>query len=301
VSFKEFDFIRQLKRPSAENLLLGIGDDAALIQSPKPWAISTDALAEGQHFLATDSPALIGQKTASVNLSDMAAMGCQPRFFLLNLHLSDEWANTERVAELMSGLQAQLERFKVTLIGGDTVRSKGGGLQLSGTILGTPFSEQAILRSGAQAGDLVCVTGALGGSFPHRHLSFTPRVEWCRQICERITPTAMMDLSDGLSQDIGHICDASGVGANIELSSLPIHADASAQHVIREDRLNSAMSDGEDFELLFCICPQDRERLPEDVPVTVIGCMTQDKDLLARNTASDPWSALERRGFSHDS
>ena len=201
----------------------------------------------------------------------------------------------------MSGLQKQLERFHVTLIGGDTVRSKGGGLQLSGTILGTPFTDHPILRSGAQAGDLVCVTGALGGSFPHRHLSFTPRVHWCKKICEHLIPTAMMDLSDGLSQDIGHICDASGVGIKLELDRLPIHKDAMDQHPHdSQAQIQSALSDGEDFELLFCIRPQDRDALPNDVPITLIGQVTEDKQLLARNDERSPWVTLERRGFSHD-
>lgn len=297
MSFSEFGFIAQLPKCSAKGLLLGIGDDAALIQDNQVWAVSTDALAEGRHFLSSDAPELIGRKVAAVNLSDMAAMGCQPRFFLLNLHLSPDWANTEKVQAFMRGLLDLLRQYNTVLIGGDTVTSCGGGLQVSGTILGTPFHHRAILRSGAQCGDLIAVTGALGASFPHRHLSFTPRVDWSRLLCQSSQIHALMDLSDGLSQDLGHICDASGVGAELDLWKIPIHEDA----MNRAEPLTAALSDGEDFELLFTLAEDQLNNIPREVKFSVIGRCTGQSGLInARHQPHDPWFALERRGFKHD-
>ena len=297
MSFSEFGFISQLPKLPAKGLLLGIGDDAALIQDAQPWAVSTDALAEGRHFLSTDSPELIGRKVAAVNLSDMAAMGCQPRFFLLNLHLSPDWANTDKVQAFMRGFLNLLHQYETVLIGGDTVTSCGGGLQVSGTIMGTPFGKRAILRSGAQCGDLIAVTGALGGSFPHRHLSFTPRVDWSRQLCTSAQINALMDLSDGLSQDLGHICDASGVGAELDLWKIPIHEDAKNN----AEPCSAALSDGEDFELLFTLPEDHLKNCPSEVQYTVIGrCTAQAGQINAHWRPNDPWFPLERKGFKHD-
>jgi thiamine-monophosphate kinase len=297
MSFSEFGFISKLPRPPAPGLILGIGDDAAIVQDSQPWAISTDALAEGRHFLGSDSPYDIGYKIAAVNLSDMAAMGCQPRFFLLNLHLSPDWADQAKVQELMGGLLDTLKQYNTTLIGGDTVTSCGGGLQASGTILGTPFSHKAVLRSGARSGDLIGVTGALGGSFPNRHLRFTPRVKWSQLLCTAVDVHALMDLSDGLSQDLGHICDASGVGAELDLWKIPIHRDAQGKN----NPLDAALSDGEDFELLFTIDKKDLAKIPPEVIFTIVGRCTSDQGILtAREHPEGEAFSLERKGFKHD-
>jgi thiamine-monophosphate kinase len=300
-NFKEFDFISKIPRLQAPHLSLGIGDDAAVFQGQGPWSISTDALAEGQHFLSDDDPFLIGQKTASVNLSDMAAMGCQPKFFLLNLHIDDNWANPEKLSQFMQGLQSQLQKFETVLIGGDTVRNKGGGLQVSGTILGQPFCSAPILRSEAQAGDLICVTGQLGGSFPHRHLRFEPRVHLSKIICEQLQPTAMMDLSDGLAQDLMHICKASQVGARIRAQNIPVHPDLDTQDKTQKQRLNAALSDGEDFELLFCISPNTNLKDLSDLQISVIGKITNHPDeYLIQWDQKQDHVPLEPKGFSHD-
>lgn len=301
MSFKEFEFISQLPKASHPFLSTGIGDDAAVFQGSFPWAISSDALAEGSHFLSEDDPYEIGQKTASVNLSDMAAMGCEPCFFILNLHVGSTWTETQKIERFMAGLLDRLKSFNVALIGGDTVRSKERGLQVSGTILGKPYGQGPILRSTAQVGDLICVTGALGGSFPKRHLVFEPKVNMAKEICQRITPHSMMDISDGLAQDLSHICRLSCVGARLELEHIPIHVDALEHH--RGDcsrALQAALSDGEDFELLFTIAPEDVAKIPSELNVSVVGHICAENKLEARSNSEAPWLPLEPKGFSHD-
>lgn len=295
--FREFDFIQSLPTESHVMLQKGIGDDAAVFGEKDRWLISTDTLVKDVHFNANDDPVLIGRKLAAVNISDMAAMGAEPLFFLFNAQvnkkLSEEWWN-----KLVEGLLKHLEQFQVKLIGGDTVVSSDESLTLTGTVLGKCFCESPVYRSGAKPGDLICVTGhGLGGSYPDRHLQFEPRVEWSRAICERLKPTAMIDISDGLLQDLGHILDSSSVGARLQLWKIPI-----AEHIRELDgALERALSDGEDFELLFTIAPEQKNNLPESVVVQIIGEVDdQAGKLVAARHSEDDFIDIERGGYSHD-
>lgn len=292
----EFEWIRSLSSNVKNELKLGIGDDAAVFQGSSPWCISTDSLVENSHFLPEDSPEVIAQKLVRVNLSDMAAMGCQPKFFLLNLHMNASWSKAKLEA-FKSGLLSELKQWNVELIGGDTVSAKSGPLHLVGTILGQPFHQNPITRSGAKVGDLIYVTGALGGSFPKRHLQFTPRLEWSEMLCLHAYPNAMMDISDGLLQDLGHILDQSQVAARLNLDDVPIHDDLT-EH---PEALSKALSDGEDFELLFTLPPERAQQIPPQVNAHPIGVITEGQgEIFARESKSEPYRAWPRLGFEHN-
>lgn len=293
--FQEFDFIKSLPSKSARGLELGIGDDAALFEAPGQWAISTDSMIENSHFQSVDSPEKIAQKLIRVNLSDMAAMGCEPRFFLLNLHLSNSWS-PEQLKQFKSGLIEELEARNLSLIGGDTVSAKNGPIHLVGTILGQPYLDRAITRDGAQVGDSVFVTGALGGSYPHRHLNFEPRNNWSRELCLNSKPNAMMDISDGLFRDLGHILDQSKVSAEINLDEIPIHPDLQNHH----EALTKALGDGEDFELLFTLSPDLNSHLPESLPCKKIGqIISGNGEIFAKKKHDPEYQVWPRLGFEH--
>lgn len=296
MNFREFDWIASLSSATAEGLILGIGDDGALFEGRGPWCISTDSLQEGVHFLRDDDPFSVGWKTVAVGVSDMAAMGCRPRFFLLNLHMTAAYAKS--LPFFRDGLQSALSRYKVSLIGGDTIFAETGPFSVAGVILGTPFAGKPVLRSGARPGDLICVTGpGLGGSFPRRHLNFEPRLEWGELLCKRSMPSAMMDISDGLLQDLGHILDRSGVSAELDLWKVPVSKDLSGPP---EERLRRALGDGEDFELLFTLSEADFLRIPKDIPVSAIGRIREGKgEIMARESADCPFKPFPRLGYSH--
>lgn len=294
--FNEFTWIDSLPQSSKPELKLGIGDDAAIFQSSEDWAVSTDSLIEGSHFNPSDKPFNIAKKLVNVNVSDMAAMGCQPKFFLLNLHLSPNW-NEKQLNEFKDGLIKTLQNWDIALIGGDTVTCKEGPTHLVGTILGQPYSKNAILRSGAKLDDDIYITGELGGSFPHRHLTFEPRLDWSKELCLSCSPSAMMDVSDGLLQDLGHILDESRVSAELELEVVPIHQDAMSN----TEPLINALSDGEDFELLFTLPASQSNLLPKNIPVTKIGkIISGESEIFARKFKTDPLKVWPRLGFEHN-
>lgn len=293
--FCEFDFIKSLSSQSASGLKRGIGDDAALLELSGEWAISTDSMVEKSHFNSEDAPETIAQKLIRVNLSDMAAMGCEPRFFLLNLHLSQNWS-LDQLNQFKCGLLKELKQRNISLIGGDTVSAKEGPIHLVGTILGQPYLENAITRCGAKAGDEIYVTGSLGGSYPKRHLEFEPRNQWSRDLCLEATPHAMMDISDGLLQDLGHILDASGVSAEIDLENIPIHTDLDGH----PEALKKALGDGEDFELLFTMDPEKAHQIPSSIPCSKIGQIIAGAGkIFAKKSEDLEYQVWPRLGFEH--
>ncbi len=300
---KEFEFINWLRSQKINhttNLIAGIGDDAAIFSPSvnQETLISTDLLAEDIHFkLDFTSPDLLGYKTLAVNLSDIAAMGGQARYFLLSIacpkNLPDRF-----LTELLSGMLTLAETTEVTLIGGDTSASTNK-LFLNITILGECPSGKAIRRSGAKAGDEIYLTGQIGGSALglellqqgkritdksltnleklalFAHLKPQPRLNFGKALGLENIATSMIDISDGLSSDLGHICQESNVGATIDLTLLPIFPSAS---------LNQALNGGEDYELLFTVASKHSAKLREvsklfpDLPVTKIGTITSNLD-----------------------
>ena len=267
----EFGLIDRIAKgvAASSSVPLGIGDDAAALlpTSGTVTLITSDMLLEGVHFdLSFCDPASLGRKSLSVNLSDLAAMGATPRHFLLGLAIPPE-LSVEFMDGFMSGMLEQAARFGVTLVGGDTCSSKGG-LAISVTALGEQSPERVVKRSGAQAGDLVYVTGTVGdasaglaelrrgvrqGFLVKRQLDPQPRVEAGTALAEAGLASAMIDVSDGVLADLGHICELSGVGARLELARLPLSDEYRAD--CGADPYGQALSGGEDYELLFCSPP----------------------------------------------
>lgn len=259
-----------------EGVLVGIGDDAAAITLPQDRVLlaTTDMLVEEVDFRRSyASPREIGWKALAVNLSDIAAMGGIPRYALVSLGLP-EATTIEEVEELYEGLSTLAKIHRVHVIGGDT--GAAPALTLSITVIGEVEPLRLVRRSGARVGDAFAVTGSLGASaaglamlnqgkgdldewkpLTHAHLMPTPRIMEGAALA-RLGVHAMIDLSDGLATDLGHICRASGVGARLWLPRLPISEGANrAAAALGLDPWRLAVSGGEDFELLFALPARD--------------------------------------------
>lgn len=287
---REFVLIRTLARRFAHHttqLIRGIGDDAAVwaARTPGWWHVTTDLLAEGIHFdLRTASLESVGYRAAMANLSDIAAMGAVPRYVLISLALPSGFG-TAQVVQLYTGLMQACRPRHVVLIGGDTSASKTG-LFVSLTLLGTTTSGRALFRHGACVGDHIYVTGTLGDSLAGlqlltdtaskrpahrrfsplrasykrfltaRHLRPTARLAEGQWLNNARLATAAIDLSDGLSGDLRHLCEESRVGAEIDLSTLPISPACRAYAETRRlEPTPMALTGGEDYELLFTAPP----------------------------------------------
>lgn len=296
---------------------LGIGDDAAaLLPTPHHLTlITSDMLLEGVHFdLSFCDPQSLGRKSLAVNLSDLAAMGARPRQFLLGIALPVE-ISIEFMDGFMAGVLAMAERFGVTLVGGDTCASKGG-LAISITALGEQVPERVVKRSGASVGDLIYLSGTVGdaaaglaelrrgvreGFLVERQLDPQPRVAAGVALAEAGLASAMIDVSDGVLADLGHICELSGTGARLNLGGLPLSAEYRA--ACGADPFALALSGGEDYELLFC-SPRDRRAEVEalfqkvGLPVSLLGEITEGNQVELFTPAGEPYT-LARRGFDH--
>ena len=292
-SIQEFALIRTLERRFARRtpgVVHGIGDDAAVITTSAPtwWHLTTDLLAEGIHFdMTSATPESVGYRAAMANLSDIAAMGAVPRYLLISLAIPKTWTRSH-LHELYTGLMKACRLYGVTLVGGDTSASKAG-LFLSITLVGTTSRHRALFRHGAKVGDRIYVSGTLGDSLAglklvtsgttpqrwksklsrshrqfllRRHFHPTARVAEGQWLNERRLASAAIDLSDGLSGDLRHLCEASRVGAEVELDKIPIspacHAYARA---IGVSPIGLALTGGEDYELLFTASPRDCEKV----------------------------------------
>lgn len=249
-SFVAWAKMRAARLPQVK---LGIGDDAAVMASGSDMVITTDSLLDGTHFVLSDvEPRRVGRKLVNVNLSDLAAMAAEPEALFLSLCLPD--GDTERIAsEVFEGVCEAAERFGCAIAGGDTNCWKGP-LALHMTAIGRAPEGGVWKRSGAQADDMIVVTGPLGGSLLGKHLDFEPRIEWVRKVRGQIPIHAAMDISDGLSIDLLRMANASGCGAVLDLASVPISEAARAMSQSSgRDALAYALGDGEDFELLLAV------------------------------------------------
>lgn len=261
------EWLRQ-RLPGSPRLKVGLGDDAALLDwsGGRDLVVSADLLAEGVHFLTEGvDPRRIGRKALAVNLSDLAAMAATPVAATLSLLAPrggacglDPLALCQRVVE---GALELAEGFGVALVGGDT-NVWSGGLVIDVTILGEPHPRGPLLRSGARAGDALLVTGPLGGSLLGKQYDFTPRVHEAIALQTEFVLHAGMDLSDGLTLDLSRMLEASGVGAVLELGSIPITDSAhEMSRASGKPPLHHALSDGEDFELLLAMPSDEARRL----------------------------------------
>lgn len=252
----EEDFINWLRSQpiSGRRIAVPPGDDLAVLHwnAADLLIIGADQVLDGVHFDSVlHSPRDIGRKAMNRNLSDCAAMAALPAAAITTAALP-RGSGVEYAKELYRGMREAADPFDCPIIGGDT-GSWDGKLALSVSILGRSAGIAPVLRSGARSGDTIYVSGPLGGSLSGRHMSFVPRIELARRIARGVPIHAMIDLSDGLARDLGHLCRESGVGAEIEADAIPIHSDArsAAGNDLSRDALARAIGDGEDYELLL--------------------------------------------------
>jgi thiamine-monophosphate kinase len=331
----EFDFINSLRQrvaSSNQSVVAGIGDDAAVFRtSPgKETVITADLLVEDIDFRRnTTPPYLLGHKALAVSLSDIAAMGSRPLWSLVSIGVPEDIWQTDFVDRLYDGWIDLANRYGVQLIGGDTSRVNER-LVIDSIVIGECSAGVAVKRTGASAGDHIYVTGSLGAAaaglrliergahlaeqklddedsqkLDHvllRQLRPEPRVGWGIVLGEERLATAMIDLSDGLSSDLNHLCVASNVGALVDASRLPID-DRVAELCGRRalDPLQLALHGGEDFELLFTVKPENVARLPrrvDGVEIKRIGEIQSASEGVMISEGSRTWE-LRPAGWKH--
>ncbi len=284
-----------------------MGDDGAVLLNTDSTrtVVVTDMLLDGVHFdLNQTSPRLAGRKAVAVNLSDLAAMACRPTAAFVSIAVPRKILGpcSEFLDELYSGIQEMTERYQFTLAGGDT-NSWIGPFAINVCLSGFPFGIRPVLRSGAKAGDLLFVTGPLGGSLHQdRHLLFSPRLEIADWLVHHVELRAMMDISDGLSMDLHRLAQASECSAVLDADRIPIHADV-PDSLSSGERIQAALSDGEDFELLFSINPSDAQQLRRDalsagINLYEIGSVETGTGCRIRD-ADGHVSALKVSGWEH--
>jgi len=280
----ERDLIRVLtaKLPVNQNTIVPAGDDCAAVggfDGNSSLLLKTDAIVEGVHFTRSDSPELVGRKALARCLSDIAAMGGEPDSALVTIGFPS-YESVEFIEKAYDGLVKLATEFGVAVVGGETTRNPGG-IFISVTLTGRARLDGGIKRSGALVGDAIFVSGELGGSLVGHHLEFVPRVSEARWLVEHFEVRSMIDLSDGIATDLGHLIEKSGVGAMIDESFVPISRAArvrSRENKAAKSPLLAALTDGEDFELLFSLAPRDAVKLKDtwgeafpEVPLSLIG------------------------------
>ena len=297
--------IRERARTSSARVTLGIGDDCAgLALTPGAEVlVTTDMLMDGRHFrLGQASPSEVGYKALAVNLSDIAAMAGVPVAAFVAIALPRSSA-VEVARGLLDGMLPLLDRFGVALAGGDT-NAWDGPLVVSITMIGEATARGAARRSGARPGDIILVTGPLGGSLRGRHLRPTPRIAEALALAEAAPIGAMIDLSDGLAGDLGHIlAESGGLGATLDAASIPIHPDARAMAASSgRTPIDHALRDGEDFELCLTLGPLDAARLlaapPPGVALHRVGTIEAEPGLRLRDP-DGTIAPLASRAFDH--
>jgi thiamine-monophosphate kinase len=307
--------IRRAFGEPRQDILIGIGDDAALVKAPKSLLLTTDILVEDEDFRrAVHPPRLLGRKALNVNLSDIAAMGGRPLHALVGMatpgDLEESW-----LRQFMAGFGSAAREANVALVGGDL--SKSEKIMISVTVTGE--AKSPVTRNGARAGDWIFVSGTLGdaargfrlleegglqgkgrgaGPLIRAFLDPVPRLELGALLARRHLASAMIDISDGLSVDLDHICEESGVGAEVDASRIPI---SSALRRFSKDPLAPALDGGEDFELLFTVRPANLaavRKLSSRFKLTMIGRVTACKKIFL--VGSDKKKApLRPGGFEH--
>ncbi len=250
----EFGLIDLIKRmtKSSSGVIEGIGDDCAILPFNRQnfLLLSCDMLVEGMDFSRRDKPYLVGRKSLGCCLSDVAACGGIPGYALISLGLSPNMP-VSRVRQLYRGIISIGGEFKVKIVGGDISRSDK--LIIDVSLLGTVERGNLTTRRGAKKQDIIFVSGKLGGSIYRRHLRFSPRIKEARYLVKNYKINSMIDISDGLIQDLGHILKQANAGAVLFKDLIPLSADARS--------FDEALYMGEDFELLFTLAPSEARRL----------------------------------------
>ena len=314
MALAEFDLIDRYFRglSDRDGVVVGIGDDCAIVNWKPPLAIATDTLVEGVHFPAAIDPVALGHRCLAVNLSDLAAMGAVPLGFTLALTLSEVEANW--IADFTRGLGDLARGHSVALIGGDTTR---GQLATTVTVIGR-IETECLTRAGASPGDAIFVSGELGGALAglemveltsptgqqshwlDRFLYPEPRLELGRGLVK--IASAAIDVSDGCLADLGHLVRASGCGATVNLEWLPVSAGL-VEYYGEADALERAACGGDEYELCFTVPPNRVDELPAlgkrvGLPLTQIGTVTDSADVrVSWNGAS--WQPERNLGYEH--
>jgi thiamine-monophosphate kinase len=306
----EFELIQRLSRnlPGNESLVAGAGDDCAVLDLGVPdryVLFKTDAVVEGIHFTSDVAPEKIGHKALARCLSDVAAMAGTPTAALITLGLPRKF-DPDFVEKIYGGINALARRHGVAIAGGETTTNPER-MFISVALLGSIEKQRCIRRNGAKAGDAIFVSGELGGSLAGKHLDFEPRLKEARWLAENFEIHAMIDVSDGLAGDLRHILRGSGGGAELLSQSIPISRAAKLQgrgESSAKPPLLAALTDGEDFELLFTLASSDavavldkwKEKFP-DLPLTCIGRITEAPGVKLRDKTGV--REFELRGYEH--
>jgi thiamine-monophosphate kinase len=329
----EFALIRRLQQKISlrqESTVLGIGDDAAIIApaAGQEVVVSTDLLVEGIHFDLSFCPLRhLGYKAVAVNVSDVAAMNAVPTQLVVALSVSPRFT-VEAIEELYEGMRLACEAYNVDLVGGDTTTTKGG-LTLAVTVLGQAPAGQAVRRSGGKPTDLLCVSGDLGAAFlglqvlerekqafladpdtqpelasyeyvVQRQLRPEARLDIVHELRELgVTPTSMIDVSDGLASEVMHLCAASGTGARVFSEFIPLAnptLEAAAEFSL--DPITCALNGGEDYELLFTVPVTDHAKIKNHPDITIIGHLTEKSDAVNLITKAGQAVPLQAQGWT---
>jgi len=334
----EFDFIRRIRQRASEKnrrvagLVRGIGDDCAILKqfAGLDTVITTDLLVEEIDFRREwTTPRLLGHKALAVSLSDIAAMGARPRFALLSIGVPQNIWRSRFLDHFYEGFYALADAHKVALVGGDVSRTPER-IVVDSIVIGETKRGHAVTRAGARPGDLLYVTSTLGGAgcalslleagtrlvvkkqrarasaldeLLLRQLCPKPRVAWGIRLGAKKIATAMIDLSDGLSSDLFHLCEESSVGADIEAARLPVDSLIMEAGKVKtvQDALAFALNGGEDYELLFTVRPTDAARVPKKingVTVSQIGVITNQRGRI-RLIENKRARKLLPHGFTH--
>lgn len=313
-----------------ETTVKTIGDDAAVINNSN-WltVVSTDSLVEGIHFDLMYSPLKhLGYKAVVVNLSDIYAMNAIPHQILVSIAISNRFS-VEALDEFYAGIRAACEHYKVDLIGGDTT-SSNKGLFINVTAIGRARPERLTYRSGARPGDILCVSGDLGAAYlglqilerekqlfldnpdvkpdlegekylVGRQLKPEARGDIIAEMAkEDVIPTSMIDISDGLSSEIYHLCKESEVGILLEEGKVPLHPDTERMALkFNMDPISCALSGGEDYELLFTIDPGDLEKIVTMPDIYIVGEVTLKEQGAVLKTTGNNFHRLTAQGWTH--
>ncbi len=332
-SLGEFALIQRLTGTftnEQDSTIKGVGDDAAVIGSGEmKTVISTDQLIEGIHFDLSYMPLKhLGYKAVAVNLSDILAMNVVPSQIMVSIAASNRFS-VEALEELYLGIRTCCEVYKVDMVGGDT-SSSTSGLVINITAIGFEKEDKIVYRSGSKEGDLICLSGDLGGAYVglqllereksvfkenpeiqpeldghdyvlERQLKPEPRFDVVRQLATiGVKPTSMIDVSDGLSSELFHLGKSASLGATIYEDKVPIDpATMLASEELKMDGLTSALNGGEDYELLFTIDQSDFEKIKDEKDIHIIGHMTDQGFHLVNNVGqqielkAQGWKAFE--------
>ena len=321
----EFELIERYFRPLATDAgAVGLTDDAALFRASEDEdiVVTADLVAAGVHFFPDDPPRSVARKALRVNLSDLAGKGAAPAAYLLTIALTADWTEAW-LAEFAAGLREDQARYHIALLGGDTSRASGG-TTISMTALGRLPRGSMVYRSGARPGDVIFVSGTIGdaalglrlrqGSLAanlagegashllDRYLHPQPRVDLAPAV--RLFATAAMDVSDGLIGDLGHICAASGVGAEIEAGAVPLSAAAKAVVTADPGALETVLTGGDDYEILATVPEANAATFAEaareaEVPVTRIGRIVRGPGAPVVRDGQGRPVGLARQSFDH--